>query len=203
MIEPVLELELDQAALLLDDQQLLEPARKTERAFGLERPAQAHLVEREAEIRRAPLVEPEQVERLAHIEIGLAGGDDADAPARAVEHHAVEAIGARERQRGRQLVIVQPPLLIVRRVGPANIDAALGQRVIARQCDRHARGIERHDGRGIDRLGDADHADPKAGIARERKAELAEVQQLLHARRVDHRHGRRHEIELALMRQRR
>ena len=49
------------------------------RAFRLERPGHADLVEADAERPAALLVDAEIVERLAHVEIGLAGGDDAEA----------------------------------------------------------------------------------------------------------------------------
>ncbi len=52
--------------------------REVAHAFRLERPGAADLVEAQAERVGLRLVEPEIVERLTHVEIGFAGGDDAD-----------------------------------------------------------------------------------------------------------------------------
>ena len=69
--------------------------------------------------------------------------------------------------------------------------------------DGHTVGVHRDDGRAVHRLGDADEADPEAGVARERPAVQPKIQELLHAGRVEHRHGGAHEVELALVRRRR
>src|SRR3546814_18664173 len=53
------------------------------------------------------LVDAEVVQGLTHVEIGLAGGDDAEAALAVAEHHAVELVGAREGEGGVDLVAVQ------------------------------------------------------------------------------------------------
>ena len=50
--------------------------------------------------RRGLFVDAEIFERLQHVEITLAGGDDAEARVRRIDHDAVDAVGARERARG-------------------------------------------------------------------------------------------------------
>ncbi len=110
VIELLLQLVLDQRPLLLDDQDLLEPFGKVADAVALQRPGHADLVKAEADLGGVALVDAEIVERLADIEIGLAAGDDAEAPLRAVDDDAVEAVGARIGERGIELVAVQPEL---------------------------------------------------------------------------------------------
>ena len=92
-------------------------------------------------------IETEIVERLAHIEIGLAGGDDTEAPPRAIADHPVEFVGTHEGARRVELVLVQARLLVERRVRPADVEAAFGQAVIARQFGMNALRVDRDDGR--------------------------------------------------------
>ena len=194
---------LDEAALLLDDENLVEPAGEAPDPVGLQRPAHADLVEGEAEAPRRPLVDIEVVERLAHVEVGLAGGHDAEPAPRPVDHGAVEPVRPAVGARGVELVFEKALLLIERRVGQADVEPAGGQHVVFRPDDGDPVRVHRDDGRAVHRLGDADEAHPEAGVAREPPAVEPIVQKLLDARRVDHRHGRAHEVELALMRRRR
>ena len=82
---------------------------------------------------RVALVDAEIGQRLAHIEIGLAGGDDAEPRRLAVDHDAVELVGAGEGGDRRHLRPVQPPLLLERRVGPADVQPARRHLEIGRQ----------------------------------------------------------------------
>ena len=63
--------------------------------------------------------------------------------------------------------------------------------------------IDVHRRRAFDRVGDALEADPAARVARHRPAVQAEVEDLLHRRRIQHRHHRRGELVIGLVRQRR
>src|SRR5204862_377086 len=58
-------------------------------------------------------------------------------------------------------------------------------------------------GRAFDGFRDRLEADPAAGEARQRKTENPKIEIILQRRRIDHRHQRRGEHLLALMRQRR
>jgi hypothetical protein len=71
-----------------------------------------------------PVGDPEVCQRLTHIEIGLAGGGDAKPRRLAVEHDAVELVGAREGGHGIHLRAVQPSLLVERRIGPSDTQPA-------------------------------------------------------------------------------
>ena len=77
-VELLAQLHFDQRALLLDDDDEIEPARELAQAVRLERPGRGDLVEPQAEIIGLHLVDAEIVHRLTHVEIGLADGDDAD-----------------------------------------------------------------------------------------------------------------------------
>ena len=124
-----------------------------------------HLVERQAQLRGSRLVDSQRVERLAHVEIGLAGGDDAQPAPRAVDHHAVESVGAREGLGRRQPHVVEVGL---GDDGPAH---ALGvaQRVLG-QDDADPLRIDRHRAGALDGVRQALEADPAARVAGQRPA---------------------------------
>src|SRR5690242_12862968 len=71
-------LHLDERTLLLDHDDEIEPLRELLQLTLRQRPWAADLVDADAELVALDLVEIELVERLAHVEIALAGGDDAD-----------------------------------------------------------------------------------------------------------------------------
>ena len=120
VVELLLQLVLDDRALLLDDEHLFEPTRELADPLPLQRPDHADLVDPHTDLGGVRLVDAEILQRLQDIEIGLAGGDDAEAGEGAVEDDAVEPVGARERQRRVDLVPLQPKLLLQRLVRPAD-----------------------------------------------------------------------------------
>ena len=120
-----------------------------------------------------------------------------------IQHDAVEAVGAREGRDRLHLRAVQPPLLLHRRIGPANGEAARRHFEIVGHDDLDAIGIADDRGRAFDRLRNRLEADPAAGEARQRKAQNAEIEIILQRRRIDHRHQRGGKHLLALMRERR
>ena len=72
-------LHFDQRALLLDHDDEVEALRRSRASScARDRPRAADLEEPQAEVVALHLVDAELVERLAHVEIALAGGDDAD-----------------------------------------------------------------------------------------------------------------------------
>ena len=135
VVELLLQLRLDDGALLLDDQHLLQPLGEAPHSLGLERPRHRHLVEPQAQRPRLRLADAEFLQRLAHIEIGFAGGDDAEPRLRRVDDDAVEPVGAGEGERRRHLEAVQPRFLVERRVGPADVEPARRHLEILRQDD--------------------------------------------------------------------
>jgi hypothetical protein len=193
-------------ALLLDHDHFLQAFGEAPRALGLQRPGHADLVETDAERPAALFGQAEIFERLARVEIGLAGGHDADARLGArlggIDHHPVEAVGAHEGLYRRHLRAVQALFRLERRIGIANAEAAWRQLEIRRHHDLDALGIDPHRRATFDGLGDRLEADPAAGVARQRKAQHAEVEIFLDGRGIDDRDHRRRENLLALVRQR-
>ena len=114
IVELLLELVLDDRAFFLDDQDFFEPLGEMADALAFERPRHRDLVEAKADLGGMRVVDPEIVERLAHVEIGFAGRDDAEARARTVDDDAVEPIGAGKGKCRVELVFVQPVFLIER-----------------------------------------------------------------------------------------
>ena len=146
---------------------------------------------------------PEIVERLAHVEIALAAGDDAKPRLGAVDDDAVELVDAAVVQRRVDLVVLHPRLGGEERIRPADRHAVGRQRKVVGNDDLDALGIGVHRSRALHRVGDALEADPAAGVAAHRPAVQAEIENLLHARRIEHRHHRRGELVIGLVRQRR
>jgi type II secretory pathway component PulM len=60
------------------------PSRELAHAVGLQRPGHADLEQAQADLGGERGVDAEVVERLAHVEVGLAAGDDAQPRPRAV-----------------------------------------------------------------------------------------------------------------------
>src|SRR4029079_16825159 len=87
------QLHLDEGALLLDHDDLVEAACEIDELALRERPRAGDLVQAKPHVVRLDLVEAELVERLAHVEIGFADRDDADLRvAAAGENDAVEVV---------------------------------------------------------------------------------------------------------------
>jgi hypothetical protein len=124
VVELLLELVLDDLALLLDDQDLLQPLGEVPHALGVQRPGHADLVDAQPDLRGERRVDAERVERLAHVEVGLAGGDDAEPRPGAVHHHPVQPVGPGVGHRGVDLPALEPVFLVQRRVGPPDGKAA-------------------------------------------------------------------------------
>ena len=199
----LLELRLDERALLLDDDDVLEPARKLTDADRFERPRHADLVDTHADIARLLGADAEIFERLQHVEIALAGRDDAEPSARRIDDDAIDAVRSRECDRSLHGVAVQPHFLIERRIRPADVEAARRQREIGRHDDVELMRIDVHARARLDGFRDRLETDPAPGEARHRPTEQAHVENVLHTSGIQHRHHRRDELELRAVRQRR
>src|SRR5271155_3740336 len=184
IVELLLELILDNGAFFLDDEDFLEPLGKMPDALALQRPGHRNLVEAEADLCGMRVVNPEIVERLAHVEVGFAGSDDAEPRPGTVDDDAVQPIGAREGQCRVKLVFMKPEFLIEGLIGPANIQSAGRHLEIVGQHDFGALRADLHRGRTVDCLGDRFKGYPTPGVARHRPAIEAEVEDFLNSRRV-------------------
>src|ERR1019366_6436211 len=95
VVELLLQLILDDLALLLDHQNLFQSFGEMAHAARLQRPGHADLVQAQTDVRSVLLVYAQIVQCLQYIEVGFAAGDDAQAWPRRVEHQVIEAIGPR------------------------------------------------------------------------------------------------------------
>ena len=199
-VELLANLHLDERALFLDDDDQRQARREFAQTRRLDRPGAAELIEAQAQRVAARLVEAEIVERLAHVEIGLAERHHADLGIGAArEDDAVEPVGGDPGDDRGALFLVQARFLRQDAVVPADVEAARRRRKVAR-LDRDD-AVERcvdHGGR-FDGVLDAFQADPDAGVAAERPAERAVIEDFLHAGRRQHRHHRIEEGEFRLM----
>ena len=154
-VQHVLELGLDEGALLLDDEDGLQPLGEAPRPLGLQRKRHRHLVEPDPEPARRLFVDAEILERLPNVKIGLAGGRDPEPRPVRVPHRAVEAVGAAERLDGFQLPFVEPHLLLLGRVRPADSQTLRGDHGHVGEDDCDPPRIDLHRGGGLDGVVDA------------------------------------------------
>ena len=201
VVELFLKLVLDEGALFLDDEDLVEPLGEFAHALFLERPDHADLVDAQADLAGLLLRNSQIVEGLSHVEIGLAGGDDAKPRLFGLDHRAVDPIGSGEGQRGVNHVPLQTLLGGHAVLGHAHIEAARRHLEIVWQVDLQTVGIDRHRGCTLDHLGDRLEADPAARIARHGPAEQPEIEDVLDMRGVEQRRHHRSEHVVGLVRQ--
>ncbi len=200
----LLELRLQNRALFLYDENFLQAAGEALSTFGVQRPRHAHLVGAETDGGGQRVVDAEIVERLQNVQEGLAGGDDADPPARPVHDHPVQRVGPREGARRRQLMIMEARVLDRRRpVVEADVEAA------GRRREPFGKDDARRVGRDLDGRGGVDvvalglHADPASGKPRQRPAVQAEIEKIADVGRYQHRHSGVDHRVFALARRRR
>ena len=171
VVHRLFHLRFDERALLLDHDDVFQTCREVADADRLERPGHADFIYTYTDIRGGTRVDAEIFQRLQHVEIALAGGDDAEPRLRRIDHRAVDAVGARERDRGLDRVLVQAHFLIQRRVGPADVQSARRQIEIARNHDIELVRIDADAGRGFHGFSDCLETDPAPGEARHGPAE--------------------------------
>ena len=190
-----------QRALLLDDDDQIETGGELGKLAPADRPRAPDLVEPDAELVAFDFVDAEFVERLADVEIALAGGDDADLRIAAARGNGVvDLVGAQKREHGVALVIVQPRFLGQDRIVEADIEAALRHDEIGRgnDVDPIEARIDRR--RRFDCLVHGLQRHPRAGEARHRPAVEAVIENLLHAGRVQDRNHHIDEVIFGLVR---
>src|SRR4029079_9630092 len=169
-----------------------------------DRPNTGNFEDAQTQIVALHLVDAELIERLAHIEIGFTGRDDADfRRAAAGSDDAIEPVGAHEGQHRIALEVVQTRFLPEDGVDKPDIEPALGHLEIVWRDDLDAidRAVD-HAGR-LDRLVATLERRPCAGEARHRPAIERVVDDFLHASRIKDRHHHIDEVEFRLMRGRR
>ena len=203
VVELFLELVFDDLPLLLDDQDLGQPLGEVAHPFGLQRPGHRDLEHADADLGRVGLGDAQVVERLAHVEVALAAGDDAEPRLGRIDDDAVQVVDATVMQRCIDLVVVHPRLGREERIGPADRQPRGRQREIVGDDDPDVARVGVDRCRALDGVGDALEADPAARVAAHRETVQPEVENVLHRRWIEHRHHRRRELVVGLVRQRR
>ena len=123
----LLDLHLDELALLLDDDDVLEVVRPLAEARHVERPDHADLVGGDPEPLGLGGVDAEEVERVRGVEPGLARRRRCRSSRRASpQDAAVDSVGAGKGFGGEALVVVEPRLLRHGGVVAADVEAVLG-----------------------------------------------------------------------------
>ena len=132
-VELLAHLHFDQRALLLHHDDEIEAVGEGDELLARDRPRAADLEQAQAEIVALDLVDAELVEGLADVEIGLAGGDDADLRVTAAGgDDLVELVGAQEGEHGVALEIVQARFLAEDGVDQADVETAFRHDEIGR-----------------------------------------------------------------------
>ena len=139
VVELLLQLVLDDLPLFLDDEDLLEPFGELPHALGLERPRHRDLVDAQADLGGVGFGDAEIVQRLPHVEIALAAGDDAEPRLRRIDDDPVQLVDAAVVERRVDLVVLHPRFGLEEAVGPADRHAVRRQREIVGHDDLRAR----------------------------------------------------------------
>ena len=168
----------------------------------LQRPHHADLVNTQPNGLRKIIINAQIFERLPHVEVGLARSHDPQAWTRRINRDVVQLVHTSVVNRHVNFVIVHELFLLKRRVRPADVHAAFGQRKIGRNDRLDTIRINDDAGGGFHRIGHGLHADIAAGVAAHRVAMHAKIEVFLHARRIQNRDDCADEFVIGLMRQR-
>jgi hypothetical protein len=207
VVQVLLELVLDDLALLFHHEDLVESVGELADRIGLERPRHRDLEHPQADRRSLPGVDAQLLERLEHVTPRLAGCADAEPRRGAVVRDAIEPVRARVGDGRVDLVVLHQRFLLARLQaehvgGQSRMHAARRRNHVFGQHDRLVdRGIDRA-GR-LHRVGQRLEADRQPGEARHREAVQAQLDVLADAVRVEHRDHRCGEQVIALVGQRR
>jgi hypothetical protein len=190
-----------QRALFLDHDDLVEPAGKLGHDLGVERPHHCNLQQPQAELRTRNLIDAKVFQRLAHIEITLAGRHDADLRRLAAgQHDLVQLVGARKGNRSITLVLVQAPFLLETVIAWPDVQPVFRHLEIGRILDLHPVNRPVNDTGRFDIVVHALQADPAARIARQCKPVNSVIENFLQACRMQDRDHRVHHGKFGLVR---
>ncbi len=212
VIEKIAQLLLDQAGLLLDDEDLVEAIGERVEPSRLDRIGEADLVDANAGGGERIERDVEAAEDLEQVEVRLAAGDDTDAGARRDHDVAVDRVDLGEGAHGVELGVQALLDLQRRQVGPAIVQAVGGSDKPSRGGDGSAvlprgdacvRLVEVDRRAALDDFRQRGEADPVAREARQRPAVQAELEVLGDVGRREHRHVPRLHRRVALVRHRR
>ena len=155
--------------------------------FGFQGPCHGNLIECELRV----VVQPQLLQRVQRIVVGLADGDQSDGRVGGTENELVQPVGTRPGLHRRQAFVHQPALQLRPFGGEAHgvvvVQAVRRQRKIG--GDEGAAGMDDSGGGLLHRLGGGLHRNPKAAEAGQRPAGQTEVEHILHRTRVQHGHA--------------
>ena len=134
----------DDGALFLDDQHFFESFGKLAHDLAVQRPAHTQLQHPQTDLGGQRVVYAEIFQGLANIQIGFSGSDNADTRHGAVDDDFVDGVRAGEGDGRIELVLVQAHFLLQRLVGPAGMQAAVGEQEILRPDNVDPLGIDAH-----------------------------------------------------------
>src|SRR5262249_215486 len=201
VVECASELRLDEVSLLFDDHDLVEPLGELSDDLRIQGIDHADLEEPDTELSQLHVAQPQVVERLPDVGVGLAGGHDAETVAATALDYGVQLVGARVSEGGRESLLVQVAFQVDR--AWREEDEALGLLETVKLRDHDARPVRtEYDGlSSVAEVGDALEAHPGAGQPRERNAVQAQLEELGNGGRKEHRHAAGDEVPLAVVRQ--
>ncbi len=195
---------LDDRALFLDHQNFVAGFGEGAQPFRLHRPYQTHFIDGDTQRAAAALIQPQPAQGFHHVQISLAGGNDAETVMpRTAPCQPVQPVRAHP---GLQRHV---PLLVMPRFhfqsGPVacpQIQAFGRQFEIGRQRESQPVHIGRDRGTALHRIGQRLHANPRTAVAARRPGRQAVRNQLLNGRRIEHRHAEMDQCDVALVGQR-
>ncbi|MGF6480660.1 hypothetical protein QFZ91_002823 [Paraburkholderia sp. JPY419] len=203
VVQIVLDLLLDDGALLFDHEYFGQARHERVEACRLQRKRQPDLVDAHAGRVEIGDGQIEPAQRFHQIEMRLAARDDADVRVRARCDPFVDAVDARKLAHRVELRVQTRFDRQARQIGPAVVQTAGWCFEFLRWCPFGLQRVE-IDGRArFDGLRNRLVADPRAREARQRPAVQAELEHVRDVRRIHHRHMPRHHREVALMGHRR
>ena len=195
-IEGVADLELGEGHLLLDHEDLFEAVRELAHRLRVEGVRHRELQNRDPELVRRPVVDPEIEEGLADVVPRLAGRDDPVARAAAWQSHPVQPVRPRIGHRRVELVVAVPGLHLVPEVRDAEVEPVRGQLEVSGEHDPGFHRVRRERRARVHRVRDHLVAHPRPREARERDAVQAVAQHLVHGGGIEERHHHLDEREL-------
>src|ERR1700739_3953396 len=149
------ELVLDQGVLGLDNDDLLQAPHEVKGPLVFDGPHQPELVDADARGRRIGFGQPEPLQGVDHVEIGLASDDDPDTTAGSVDGDPVETIGPRESSDGGNALV--PYVVFDLEPALAKLDRG---RLHTFGGHEYWQAAEVDRGRGVHQVVQGDHADP-------------------------------------------
>ncbi len=198
VVQRVADLQLDEAALLLDHQDRALAASERAQPLGLQRPGHRDLVERDLRV----VLQIEHPQRVHRIGMRPPDGDDADRRIVIAQDATVDPVGARPGKCRRDALHDHPPFKFGAVGGEAQmrivVQSVRRQREVRR--DKAPGGRDDESGGLLSGLGGGLQRNPKSGETRQRDPRQTKLQDVRDRGRVQHRDEHALEDMLGLVR---